>query len=576
MIYWSILFVLFKIFKFRSDRVRLKKLVDGCVSAISNDVQKEVTQRLIDESKHIKLEAERDLGSYATSLRKKASQILKDSKSSAFLLKSKSSVGFGSSTSRSTNLKDKNQKSQSDTQKYIGKVFGKALLDKIKLEEVEERNEKIRKQLEEQKELKRQLILQKQQQEFKQPQSRLLKNISNSKKQAKTELKEVKQTVKPDILNKNSVKNIKEVTNNVQSEALVTPRPAFHSCHYNNIDNTESTDKNVALITVTPQDAAPIKPIKELKRQNLPSLSINPTSEIDSEPVIENKIQNNQSETINSSIDLNQSGEGIHLSGYCKSKNQQSLREKDVHLPSNIARFESNAEEFSQSFDCSNQILNGRNLLEKDAFKWIEAELIAKFIKNLANEQLNNYNLTAEEFDDVMSLNEAENESRNNNAELNILGAEGLRLITDLGSQIDPDFVEALIRECLEEKIAQEMKNVVKQPVASPRKRSLDRNRETMYFKLDLDYGQIIKTPIVTPKDELANVIPGNYTVGTQVSFESISQKPAPQPPITQQIEPQKLLEQKIEHTKVIHYYDDPETLLEETLTDQDGVCCKF
>ena len=39
---------------------RVKKLVDGCVSAISSDVQKYVEQKLIDESRHIKLEAERD------------------------------------------------------------------------------------------------------------------------------------------------------------------------------------------------------------------------------------------------------------------------------------------------------------------------------------------------------------------------------------------------------------------------------------------------------------------------------------------------------------------------------------
>lgn len=40
----------------------MKKLVDGCVNAISNDVQKVVAQKLIDESKHAKLEAERDVG----------------------------------------------------------------------------------------------------------------------------------------------------------------------------------------------------------------------------------------------------------------------------------------------------------------------------------------------------------------------------------------------------------------------------------------------------------------------------------------------------------------------------------
>ena len=44
----------------RNDRVRIKKMVDGCINAIADDVKKEVTQKLIDESKHVKLIAEKD------------------------------------------------------------------------------------------------------------------------------------------------------------------------------------------------------------------------------------------------------------------------------------------------------------------------------------------------------------------------------------------------------------------------------------------------------------------------------------------------------------------------------------
>ena len=35
-------------------------MVDGCINAIADDVKKEVTQKLIDESKHVKLIAEKD------------------------------------------------------------------------------------------------------------------------------------------------------------------------------------------------------------------------------------------------------------------------------------------------------------------------------------------------------------------------------------------------------------------------------------------------------------------------------------------------------------------------------------
>jgi hypothetical protein len=38
-------------------------------------------------------------------------------------------------------------------------------------------------------------------------------------------------------------------------------------------------------------------------------------------------------------------------------------------------------------------------------------------------------------------------------SDLSILGAQGLKLIMDLGDHVDPDFMQALIRECLEEKV---------------------------------------------------------------------------------------------------------------------------
>jgi len=271
---------------------------------------------------------------------------------------------------------------------------------------------------------------------------------------------------------------------------------------------------------------------------------------------------------------LNQSGAGIHLPGYEGTLKQQTVRGQGLKPTPSITKNTFVNAELNQMSSDAEQILKGRNMLEKEAFNWIEAELISKFINNLASEQQNNKNLL--EFDDVISDNGLDNESNNQNTELNILGAEGLRLITDLGSQIDPDFVEALIRECLEEKIAQEMRNEAKQPVASPRKRSVDKNKQSLNLNFDsFDKDKPIETPITTPQDEVIDTIPGNYTIGTQVSFESPqppqpSQPPVPQLPATQPVE------QKIEPTKIITYYEDPETLLEETLTDQDGVCCKL
>lgn len=87
-------------FIINSERIRMKKLVDGCMIAISNDVQKEVSQRLIDESTHVKLEAERD--SQPHSYRKRTVAASKNREQ----LKSKSNIGFGSSAARPLSTND--------------------------------------------------------------------------------------------------------------------------------------------------------------------------------------------------------------------------------------------------------------------------------------------------------------------------------------------------------------------------------------------------------------------------------------------------------------------------------------
>jgi hypothetical protein len=111
----------------QNERMRMKHLVDGCVNAISNDVQKVVNQKLIDESRNVKLIAERD-------------------SSHRFPLGIQR-TGFGTTTrsirSSSTNTQNDNQKKPltSDTNKYLGKVFGKSLLDQIKMENLKAKRE---------------------------------------------------------------------------------------------------------------------------------------------------------------------------------------------------------------------------------------------------------------------------------------------------------------------------------------------------------------------------------------------------------------------------------------------------
>lgn len=243
------------------------------MSAISNDVQKEVSQKLIDESKHVKLEAERDIsassGLYKGSNRKNFVQINRE-KSTAGKARTKAQVraigpvGFGSSAVRSdanSSNDVKGKRGPSESSKYIGKVFGKALLDQIKLEEMEERNERMRKQLEDQKELKRQLELQNQQ-------TRLFKNISNNGKKEIGAKKE--QSVKQPAQKQQQQKVVKSkgIVPHVPQLALESARSAFQSARIE--AKSDGTTSNVALISITPRDSGDgfkSVPAKQLRKQ---------------------------------------------------------------------------------------------------------------------------------------------------------------------------------------------------------------------------------------------------------------------------------------------------------------------
>ena len=78
-------------------------MVDGCVNAISNDVRKEVEQKMIDESRYVKLEAERDV---TVDGRCSKSHRMAQINAQSRLIKPNSKVGFGSSAKRSISAID--------------------------------------------------------------------------------------------------------------------------------------------------------------------------------------------------------------------------------------------------------------------------------------------------------------------------------------------------------------------------------------------------------------------------------------------------------------------------------------
>ena len=121
------------------------------------------------------------------------------------------------------------------------------------MDEIEEKNRKLKQQLDDQKEIKRKLELEQQQQQVHEHQSRLFKNISNKKITTCVQPRQTSQTRSPSV--------------NVQP--LVQPKlndkPAFQTTQFRSNEQPVKFE-NVALINLTPRDSTPPKS-KELKKQ---------------------------------------------------------------------------------------------------------------------------------------------------------------------------------------------------------------------------------------------------------------------------------------------------------------------
>lgn len=94
----------------RSEQLRLKKLVDGCVSAIASDVKKAVSQKLDDEEKN------------------KTANLKSQSRRPSVTKQPK------------TDDKKPTGPAISNINKYLGQVYGKSLIEQIKKERIEEKS----------------------------------------------------------------------------------------------------------------------------------------------------------------------------------------------------------------------------------------------------------------------------------------------------------------------------------------------------------------------------------------------------------------------------------------------------
>ena len=272
----------------------------------------------------------------------------------------------------------------------------------------------------------------------------------------------------------------------------------------------------------------------------MPSLNINPTASTASligltqvESKLDDSVIDQPSHSVEENeknCDLNESGSGIHLPGY--SRPNESPKYDGNAFPPQLTNVVTQPQ-LNQLSNETQQFIKQRNVLEANALEWLEHELMARFISNLASHQQEALVEDEEFIDEEPTAPE----------------------IDIVGESVDPDLLQVLIQECLEEKIASMLllsQQQESQPVASPRKSSnpFEFNRSNQRLSFDFETQQLVATPVITP-DEPA--ISNPFT--PRVSVEEKVEPAAPPPP-----QPPQII--------YLPQPNDEESLLEETLVE--------
>lgn len=412
---------------------------------------------MIDESRHIKLEAERDTGS------KRPSRV---------------------SAQRINNQPGPKTKQISDVHKYLGKIYGKNVLDQIKMDEIEEKNKRIKEEAE------------------------LRKNELSKKKFQSEKFKKIQpitQNPKPKPVQKKPSETSSALSRPAFISMPVQPYPENQIKNFRTQKHVHQTE-NVGLVTILPREKSPAKS-SNIVRQVLPSMSIDPARSTSAEKKanfkqIEIKVQDEDEE---------EPGLGINVMGVRK-EGKEIVDRDDIALPIN-----GDLSTETQKF------LIDRSLSENRVLDWLEQEILKNFLLRLQLDQQEQQSEVGENL------------------------AENIRLLIDIGEEIDPDLIECLSREVLNEKIAamvdqqdEEIQSEIidQAPVASIRK-----SLEFLEKKKEKNDFIEVSTPKVTP----------------------------PQSPITvKSIEPEPV--QKESQIQLIQLINDEETesVLEVTLEESD------
>jgi hypothetical protein len=323
----------------------------------------------------------------------------------------------------------------SNTNKYLSKVYGDSYLKQLKSEEQEEKNRLLREQRELEK-MKRE-----QQKQVQEEKTRLKKQEHQSRLAQNNKKKETDMSVKL----KKKITTMAE-----QRPAFLTgpfiPYPENLIKSFPQQEAINQIESNVSLVTIIPRDSSTSSKTNDLIKQELPSLSINPTPqqtkpsqnlnetiEIFKDEPLSSVSPRKHKDTVNSDqLNLNQEGTGIHLPGY---KPEQA----STNRPTNT--YFQNIPLGNLSYETS-EFGRTRDVLETNALQWLEQELLAHFIYQLASgeqrtrEQDNVPQLYEEVLSDENS-EEPNGEIRKKTLDLAFLNKFYLNLVFRLKSEYD-------------------------------------------------------------------------------------------------------------------------------------------
>ena len=149
-------------------------------------------------------------------------------------------------------------------------------------------------------------------------------------------------------------------------------------------------------------------------------------------------------------LNQNQNGTGISIINNANKKT-------NVIKPSITKRHDDDDDDDDMSNE-TNEFVRLRDGMERQAFEWLEQELLSHFISKMANQHDQNENGNHNINLDFLNENEQHQQKDTIDSQtlmlMNFLGKKGFQLFVDMGLEVDPNLIELLIREVLEEKIA--------------------------------------------------------------------------------------------------------------------------